>query len=183
MSEVSQGEELQEDGAPAARNQSGLVPVSGISIRKHADLSMGGRPRAVICPRVTVALINYCTQHDIPLRKSHMTRGTLLRCPSPQRLWTHGAEWVTEWQAFLGVNFRLWISSYFIMNLLLLWLGCTNFLTTSVICFAPVPVFTSYVYLWYMLEASKEVGKNWECECQHIFVYKNLVGWWRKCHW
>lgn len=89
---LSQGEALQEDGVPAARNQSGLSPVSGIAVWKHADLSRAGRRRSVICPCATLALINYCTQRDIPLRKSHMTRGTLLRCPLPQRLPTHEPE-------------------------------------------------------------------------------------------
>lgn len=93
VSESSQGEALQEDGVPAARNQSGLAPVCGIAVWKHADLSRAGRRRSVISALVPPwPLINYCTQRDAPLRKNHMTRGPLLRCPSPQRLRTQEPE-------------------------------------------------------------------------------------------
>lgn len=62
VTKCSQGKALQKHWVPAARNKAGLSPISGIPVWKHGDLSRAGRWRSVICPCVTVALINYCTQ-------------------------------------------------------------------------------------------------------------------------
>lgn len=41
VTKCSQGEALQEHWVPAARNKSGLSPISGIPLWKHADLKQG----------------------------------------------------------------------------------------------------------------------------------------------